>query len=140
MHHTRRTRRVEQGDEVYGPATAPSPSTPAPERAGSHPSRRNLSFEQAAAVPISALTALQAARDHAQVLAGQKVLIIGASGGVGTFAVQIAKAFVAEVTGVCSTVKTDMVRAIGADHVVDYTRDDFAHGGAPLRCDPRHRA
>ncbi len=86
----------------------------------------NLSFEQAAAVPVSALTALQAVRDHAKVQAGQKVLIIGASGGVGTFAVQIAKAFGAEVTGVCSTAKTDLVRSVGADHVIDYTRDDFA--------------
>jgi NADPH:quinone reductase-like Zn-dependent oxidoreductase len=88
----------------------------------------NLSFDQAAAMPLSGLTALQAVRDSAQVRAGQRVLIIGASGGVGTFAVQIAKAFGAEVTGVCSTAKTDLVRSLGADHVVDYRRDDFAEG------------
>src|SRR3990170_366874 len=88
----------------------------------------NLSFEQAAAVPISALTALQAVRDKAQVTAGQKVLIIGASGGVGTFAVQIAKALGAEVTGVCSPAKIDLVRSIGADHVLDYTRDEITDG------------
>jgi len=91
------------------------------------PKPANLSFEQAAAVPVSALTALQAVR-KAQVQPGQKVLIIGASGGVGSFAVQIAKAFGADVTGVCSTAKTDMVRALGADHVIDYTRQDFADG------------
>jgi NADPH:quinone reductase-like Zn-dependent oxidoreductase len=88
----------------------------------------NLSFEQAASVPISGLTALQAVRDHGRVQAGEKVLIIGASGGVGTFAVQIAKAFGAEVTGVSSTAKVEAVRALGADHVVDYTRDDFTIG------------
>jgi NADPH:quinone reductase-like Zn-dependent oxidoreductase len=88
----------------------------------------NLSFDQAAAVPISGLTALQAVRDHGQVRAGQKVLVVGASGGVGSFAVQIAKAFGAEVTGVCSTAKLDSVRANGADHVVDYSIDDFADG------------
>ena len=88
----------------------------------------NLSFDQAAAVPISGLTALQAVRDHGQVQAGEKVLITGASGGVGTFAVQIAKALGADVTGVCSTAKVDAVRALGADHVVDYTREDFADG------------
>jgi NADPH:quinone reductase-like Zn-dependent oxidoreductase len=86
----------------------------------------NLSFDQAAAVPISGLTALQAVRDHGRVQAGQTVLIVGASGGVGSFAVQVAKAFGAEVTGVCSTAKVDAVRALGADHVVDYTIDDFA--------------
>lgn len=87
----------------------------------------NLSFEQAAVVPISAGTALQAL-DAGKVARGQKVLILGASGGVGTFAVQLAKAKGAEVTGVCSTGKVDLVRALGADHVLDYTRDDFADG------------
>jgi len=86
----------------------------------------NLSFEQAAVVAISGSTALQGIRDQGQVDTGQKVLIIGASGGVGTFAVQIAKSFGAEVTGVCSTTKVDLVRSLGADHVIDYTREDFA--------------
>jgi NADPH:quinone reductase-like Zn-dependent oxidoreductase len=88
----------------------------------------NLTFEQAAAVPISALTALQAIRDEGAVQPGQEVLIIGAAGGVGSFAVQLARAFGAEVTGVCSTTKVDLVGSIGADHVIDYTRDDFADG------------
>ena len=88
----------------------------------------SLSFEQAAAVPISGVTALQALRDKAHVRPGQKVLIVGAAGGVGTFAVQIAKAFGAEVTGVCSTSKLDLVRSIGADDVIDYTREDFTDG------------
>jgi NADPH:quinone reductase-like Zn-dependent oxidoreductase len=88
----------------------------------------NLTFEQAAVVAISGLTALQGLRDHGRVEPEQKVLVIGASGGVGTFAVQIAKAFGAHVTGVCSTTKVDMVRSIGANHVIDYTREDFAEG------------
>jgi NADPH:quinone reductase-like Zn-dependent oxidoreductase len=88
---------------------------------------KNVSFEQAAAAPISGVTALQAVRT-AHVRSGQHVLIVGASGGVGTFAVQIAKSRGAEVTGVSSTQKTDLVRALGADHVIDYTRDDFADG------------
>ncbi len=88
----------------------------------------NLTFELAAVVAISGLTALQGLRDHGRVDPGQKVLIIGASGGVGTFAVQIAKAFGAQVTGVCSTTKVEMVRSIGADHVIDYTREDFSEG------------
>jgi NADPH:quinone reductase-like Zn-dependent oxidoreductase len=117
------------GDEVFGMAT----STFA-EFATAHPAKlarkpANLSFDQAAAVPVSWVTALQAVRDHGKVEAGEKVLIIGASGGVGSFAVQLAKAFGAEVTGAASTAKVDMVRALGADHVLDYSREDFADGG-----------
>jgi NADPH:quinone reductase-like Zn-dependent oxidoreductase len=95
--------------------------------AGAKPA--NLTFEQAAAVPLAALTALQGLRDYGRVQPGQKVLIVGAAGGVGTFAVQIAKWLGAEVTGVCSSAKADMVRSLGADHVVDYTREDFTKGG-----------
>jgi NADPH:quinone reductase-like Zn-dependent oxidoreductase len=88
----------------------------------------NLTFEQAAVVAIMGSTALQALRDHGKVRPGQEVLIIGASGGVGTYAVQLAKSFGAHVTGVCSTTKVEMVRSIGADHVIDYRREDFAEG------------
>jgi NADPH:quinone reductase-like Zn-dependent oxidoreductase len=89
----------------------------------------NVTFEQAASVPIAAITALQALRDKGKVQPGHKVLINGASGGVGTFAVQIAKSLGAEVTGVCSTRNVDMVRSIGADHVIDYTREDYTRSG-----------
>jgi NADPH:quinone reductase-like Zn-dependent oxidoreductase len=118
----------EPGDRVFGicPASFAEYARVRVDKLARHPS--NLSFEQAAAVPISGLTALQAVRDHARVQPGEKVLIVGASGGVGTFAVQIAKAFGAEVTGVSSTAKVEAVRALGADHVVDYSRDDFTNG------------
>jgi NADPH:quinone reductase-like Zn-dependent oxidoreductase len=89
----------------------------------------NVTFEQAAAVPIAAITSLQGLRDKGQIRPGQKVLINGAAGGVGTIAVQIAKSFGAEVTGVCSTKSVDIVRSIGADQVVDYTREDFTQSG-----------
>src|SRR5437879_6377569 len=92
------------------------------------PKPQNLTFEQAAPIGISGLTAIQAVRDHAHVTAGQQVLIIGASGGVGTFAVQIAKSYGPRVAGVCSTSKVEMVHSIGADRVIDYTREDFAAG------------
>jgi NADPH:quinone reductase-like Zn-dependent oxidoreductase len=89
----------------------------------------NLTFKQAAAVPTSAVAALQALRDAGGIKAGQHVLLVGASGGVGLYAVQIAKSFGAEVTGVCSTTKVDMVRSLGADHVIDYTQEDFTQSG-----------
>jgi len=119
--------RFQPGDEVYGVAKGSFAEYASAREDKLALKPANLSFEQAAAFPISASTALQALR-LGEVQAGQKVLIIGASGGVGTFAVQLAKAFGAEVTGVSSTTKMEMVRSIGADHVIDYTRDDFADG------------
>jgi len=120
--------RFQPGDDVFGIGVGSfgEYAVAREDKLASKP--ENLSFEQAAAVGISGSTALQALRDHGLVQAGQEVMIIGASGGVGTFAVQIAKAFGARVTGVCSTTKMDMVRSIGADHVIDYSRDDFASG------------
>ena len=117
---------LEPGDAVFGRSStgtlAEYTRAPADNFA---PKPVNLSMEQAAAIPVSAFTALQALREIARVQPGQTVLVTGASGGVGTFAVQIAKAFGAEVTGVCSTRNVDLVRSLGADHVVDYTRTDF---------------
>jgi NADPH:quinone reductase-like Zn-dependent oxidoreductase len=116
------------GDEVYGTCEGSFAEYACAKEGKLALKPKNLSFEQAAAVPISAVTALQALRDAGKVQAGQEVLVIGAGGGVGTFAVQLAKAFGAQVTGVCSTAKTDLVRSIGADHVIDYKHDDFADG------------
>jgi NADPH:quinone reductase-like Zn-dependent oxidoreductase len=120
--------RFSAGDEVFGigPGSFAEYTVAREDKLARKPA--NVSFEQAAVVPVSALTALQALRDAGRVEQGQQVLIIGASGGVGSFAVQLAKHFGAEVTGVCSTAKLDLVRSLGADHVIDYTRDDFAGG------------
>jgi NADPH:quinone reductase-like Zn-dependent oxidoreductase len=120
--------RFQPGEEVFGIAKGSYAQYARARADRLAPKPANLSLEQAAVVAISGLTALQAVRDHGRVESGQKVLVIGASGGVGTYAVQLAKAFGAEVTGVCSTTKVDIVRSIGADHVIDYTRDDFAAG------------
>jgi len=122
--------RFRPGDEVYGEVTGAYA-----EYACGHEDKLALkpasaSFEQAAACPIAGVTALQAMRDKAEVQPGDKVLIIGASGGVGTFAVQIARALGAEVTGVCSTRNLDLVCSLGAAHTVDYTREDFTRGAA----------
>ena len=117
------------GDEVYGECHGSCAEFAVAEVGSIARKPRNLTFEQAAGVPTSACTALQALRDHGKVRPGQQVLINGASGGVGPFAVQIAKALGAEVTGVCSTRNVEMVRSIGADHVIDYTREDFTKGG-----------
>jgi NADPH:quinone reductase-like Zn-dependent oxidoreductase len=116
------------GTRYSGRAGVPSPSTPSPALIGLASKPANVSFEEAAAVLISGYAALQAVREHGGVRAGQRVLIMGAGGGVGRFAVQIAKADGAEVTGVCSTAKIELVHSIGADHVIDYTREEFADG------------
>jgi NADPH:quinone reductase-like Zn-dependent oxidoreductase len=121
--------RFQAGDEVFGicDGAFAEYATARPDKVALKPA--NLTFEQAASVPTSGCTALQAVRNKGKVVPGQRVLIIGAAGGVGSFAVQIAKAFGAHVTGVCSTTKVDLVRSIGADDVIDYTRDDFAGTG-----------
>ena len=120
--------RFQPGDEVFGIGKGTYAEYALAPEDKLAPKPANLSFEQAAVVAISGLTALQALRDHGKVQPGDKVLIIGASGGVGSYAVQLAKAFGAHVTGVCSTTKLELVRSIGADHVIDYTVDDFAAG------------
>jgi NADPH:quinone reductase-like Zn-dependent oxidoreductase len=123
---------LQPGDEVFGTASAAwaEYTTARPEQLALKPA--GISFEEAAAVPVAGTTALQALRDHGEVQAGQKVLVNGAAGGVGTFSVQLAKALGADVTAVCSTAKVDLVRSLGADRVVDYTREDFT------RLDDRH--
>jgi NADPH:quinone reductase-like Zn-dependent oxidoreductase len=117
------------GDEVFGIADGSFAEYASARADKLAPKPASLTSAQAAAVPVSALTALQAVRDRGHVQAGNTVLVIGASGGVGTFAVQIAKAAGAEVTGVCCTVKMDTVRSLGADHVIDYTREDIRAAG-----------
>ena len=116
------------GDEVYGvaPGSFAEYAVAPEDKLARKP--ENLSFAHAAAIPVSAGTALQSLVDAGRVQAGQSVLVVGASGGVGTYAVQLAKAFGAEVTGVSSTAKVDLVKSLGADHVIDYTREDFADG------------
>ena len=121
--------RFRAGDEVFGWCVGSFAEYSAASEDALALKPANLTFEQAAAVPMAGLVALQALRDHGRVQAGQKVLINGASGGIGTFAVQIAKSLGANVTGVCSTPNVDLVRSIGADQVVDYVQDDFTRGG-----------
>ncbi len=120
--------RIHVGDEVFGrgAGTFAEYAVAPEEHLVTKPA--NISFEQAAGVPMSGMTALQALRDTGGIRSGQKVLIVGAGGGIGTFAVQIAKAYGAEVTGVCGPSKQDLVRSLGADHVIDYTREDFTQG------------
>lgn len=117
------------GDEVFGVGSGTFAEHAVAKASKLAPKPRDLTFEQAAVVPESATTALQALHDVGRVAAGQRVLVVGASGGVGSYAVQLAKAAGAEVTAVCSTAKIDFVRSLGADRVIDYTRDDFAHSG-----------
>ena len=117
------------GDEVFGACRGAFAEYACTSESALVMKPENVTFEQAASVPVAALTALQGLRDKGQIQPGQKVLINGAAGGVGTFAVQIAKSFGADVTGVCSTRNVDMVRSIGADHVIDYTREDFTKRG-----------
>ncbi|MFF5955023.1 NAD(P)-dependent alcohol dehydrogenase [Streptomyces luteogriseus] len=120
---------LEPGDEVYGEADGAFAEYVCARDGEVGPKPANLTFEQAAAVPLAGNTALMALREVAGVRSGQTVLVNGASGGVGTFAVQLGKTFGAEVTGVCSTRNVDLVRSLGADRVVDYTREDFARCG-----------
>jgi NADPH:quinone reductase-like Zn-dependent oxidoreductase len=126
----RNVTRFQPGDEVFGAGRGAFAEYVSARESAFVLKPVNLTFEQAAAVPVAGCTALQALRDKGQIRRGQKVLINGAAGGVGTFAVQIAKSFGTEVSGVCSTRNLDLVRSIGADHVIDYTRDDFTRGTA----------
>ena len=123
--------KFQPGDEVFGMSIRTCAEYVRVSEDAIVPRPANLTFEQAAAVPVAASTALQGLRDKGQIQPGQRVLIHGAAGGVGTFAVQLAKWFGTDVTGVCSTRNADMVRSIGADQVIDYTKDDFTRGGQP---------
>ena len=120
---------LKPGDDVFGSAAGSCAQYVRAQTGRVAPKPANLSFEEAAAVPIAGLTALQGLRDHAELEPGQTVLVNGASGGVGTFAVQVAKSLGAEVTAVCSTRNVEQARALGADHVVDYTREDVSRSG-----------
>ncbi len=120
-----RVTQFQPGDEIFGISTDDFAEYLCVPETGVVLKPANLTYEEAAAVPVAAITALQGLRDKGQIQPGHKVLINGASGGVGTFAVQIAKSFRAEVTGVCSTRNLDMVRSIGADRVIDYRKEDF---------------
>ncbi len=125
----RNVKLLRRGDEVFGWCTGAFAELVRAKEKNLVPKSASLTFEQAAAVPMAGFCALQALRDVGKVRPGQRVLINGASGGIGTFAVQIAKKLGAEVTGVCSTGNLDLVRSLGADHVIDYTREDFTRGG-----------
>jgi len=125
----RDVKEFQPGDEVFGTSGASWAEYARSREPRLVPKPANLSFEEGAAVPVAGLTALQAVRDHGGIQPGQKVLINGASGGVGTFAVQLAKIFGAEVTAVCSTRNVELVESLGADRICDYTRDDFTRLG-----------
>jgi NADPH:quinone reductase-like Zn-dependent oxidoreductase len=126
----RNVKRFQSGDEVFGARNGSfAEYVCVREERAVVQKPADVTFEQAAAVPVAAISALQGLRDKGRIQPGEKVLINGASGGVGTFAVQIAKSFGAEVTGVCSTKNVDIVRSIGSDHVIDYTQEDFTQGG-----------
>jgi NADPH:quinone reductase-like Zn-dependent oxidoreductase len=126
----RRVTQFKPGDAVFGGGKGAFAEYACAREAKLAPKPKSVSFEQAAAVPIAGLTALQALRDKGHLQAGQKVLINGAAGGLGTFAVQIAKSFGADVTGVCSAKNIEMVRSLGADRVIDYSREDFTQDSA----------
>jgi NADPH:quinone reductase-like Zn-dependent oxidoreductase len=125
----RNVTRFKPGDEVFGSCSGAFAEYACARDSALAMKPLAVSFEQAASIPVAGLTALQGLRDKGKIQSGQKVLINGAAGGVGTFAVQIARSFGAEVTGVCSTRKVEMVRSIGADHVIDYTQEDFTKSG-----------
>jgi NADPH:quinone reductase-like Zn-dependent oxidoreductase len=124
----RNVTQLKQGDPVYGTCDGSFAEYACAKAERFAPKPANLSFEQAAAVPVSGMTALNGLRDAGKLQPRQRVLVVGAAGGVGTYAVQLAKAFGAVVSGVCSTSKAELVRAIGADEVIDYTREDFTEG------------